>query len=556
MNKKELLEYLDNNNAFKGNLLSSGITKRLSRDKDALESLQHIVQDGSSISEKLYLLKHSPSMCEVCGSKTPFKTYSEGYERFCGKDCRKASAKLAYEKACLAKYGVKRPAQSKAILEKMATTKEKNNKPITRTKRTHNSEKYKQTCLEKYGVDHPMKVQSIKEKTATKLKEKQEELLAKRQATMLAKYGTSNTNLIPGRREKNAISKWNSTYDKLVGSDRLKERVLVRFAKEDFKGVYEEYPFECCLCHTVFNSSLKNGQVPKCPTCYPTDRGKGRNPIEDDIIQLIRSHLPDELIIQNDRKVLNGKELDIYLPNKKVAIEFNENYWHRESCGRGKDYHIWKTEQCESLGIRLLHIFDDEWNDKRDIVESIILSSLGIYPNKIGARSLSIIHPKTLASFYDDNHLQGPAKSSVNLALVDKDGQVLAGLSFAKPRFGKRADWELTRFAVMTGWSIPGAFQRLLAAFKADHPDESVLTFSDRRLFSGAVYRKAGFEELRPTPPSYWYVKSPYKERENRLKYQKHKIPNVDMKLTEFENMSLLGYDRIWDCGCWSFILK
>jgi G:T-mismatch repair DNA endonuclease (very short patch repair protein) len=67
--------------------------------------------------------------------------------------------------------------------------------------------------------------------------------------------------------------------------------------------------------------------------------------MEREVYEFILS-LYNKEIIRNDRTVLNGKELDIYLPDYNLAIEFNGLYWHSEDYV-GKNYHLNKTIECE-----------------------------------------------------------------------------------------------------------------------------------------------------------------------------------------------------------------
>lgn len=56
-----------------------------------------------------------------------------------------------------------------------------------------------------------------------------------------------------------------------------------------------------------------------------------------------------------------GQELDVYVPGRKLAFEYDGLYWHSEEAGRGRGYHLAKTEACEKAGIRLVHVLESEW---------------------------------------------------------------------------------------------------------------------------------------------------------------------------------------------------
>lgn len=95
-------------------------------------------------------------------------------------------------------------------------------------------------------------------------------------------------------------------------------------------------------------------------------------------------------IVENSKSIISPQELDIYLPDYKLAIEYNGLYWHSEQAGLDKNYHIDKTMTCEEKGIRLIHVFSDDWEFKKEIVKSRLRSILGFNSNRIGARKCTI----------------------------------------------------------------------------------------------------------------------------------------------------------------------
>ena len=563
MNKKEFLKYCEISGAFKGEKLNASFIPFLKNRPNLIKNLNSLVS-GETISEQLFLLRKKRTFCEVCGKPTTFRSFGEGYNRFCSKECRRISMNENLEKTMLGKYGVKRPAQDPEIKAKMDKTLMKNhgvkNANDLKTKPSKpNIEKAKKTNLERYGVEHPLQNKEIRKKVAkTNLKKygnvcslQNEEVQREMRRKHFEEYVVEYPSQRPEVKEKIRQSRLENTYRKLLRSNRLKGRVIPLFKLEDFKGVNREYEFKCTKCGNVFKDNLIDGGVPRCLVCYPLHQ-QSRNPMEDEIVDFIKSIVPDEVITTNDREVLLGKELDIYLPNRNLAIEFNELYFHSELMGRGKYYHLSKTVHCEERNIHLLHIFEDEWLDKRDIVESIIASRLGVYERKLNARDLVVSFDEDTKEFFEENHLQGNAPSSIKVSLLEGN-EIVAAISLMKPRYNKEADYELIRFAVKKGYNIRGGFSKLLSHFRRKYPG-SIITFSERRLFDGNVYRVNGFEDLGVTPPGYWYSKG--KTREDRMKYQKHRIKDADPNLTEYQNMQLKGYYRIWNCGNWKFKIK
>lgn len=267
---------------------------------------------------------------------------------------------------------------------------------------------------------------------------------------------------------------------------------------------------------------------------------------EKEIFDFIKSIYSSE-VIENDRNVIFPKELDIYIPQKKVAIEFDGLYFHSTKFGKDKNYHLNKTLMCEEKGIRLIHVFEDEWLFERPIIESIISSSLGIYKQKIFARKCEVkeLNDKTFRQFCNENHIQGECLSSDRLGLFYND-ELVQAVGFVKSRFFK-GEIELVRMVTKLNTQVVGGFSRLMKHFGKD-----CISYIDRRLFDGKGYSSSGFEYVCTNRPNYYYVKE--LDRYYRMNFTKKniakKFPNeFDEKLTEEQNMEKLGFYRMYDCG-------
>ena len=265
------------------------------------------------------------------------------------------------------------------------------------------------------------------------------------------------------------------------------------------------------------------------------------------VLDLLEEHSIEHEI--NNRKIIAPLELDIFIPSKNLAIEINGVYWHSELQGKDKNYHLNKTLECEKKGIQLIQFWDSELNKKWDIVSSMILAKCGIHKSKFGARQCLIekIDSKTEQEFLNQNHLQGYRPSSICYGLYFKD-ELISLMSFGKPIFNKHFDWELLRFCNKLNTHVAGSASKLFN----QRPQGSLISYSDRRYSNGELYSKLKMIKLEMSFPSYHYTND-YQTFYNRVKFQKHKLPNLlesfDPSLTEWENMKMNGYDRIWDCG-------
>lgn len=149
----------------------------------------------------------------------------------------------------------------------------------------------------------------------------------------------------------------------------------------------EKLSIRCKRCGKISERPISDGDGKKlatlglCPVC---DRRVSAG--ERELRDFVKSLLPDEEIETNDRKTIAPFELDVYVPSRKVAFEFDGLYWHTEKTTPSKRYHLEKTEACEKAGIRLVHVFDSEWNGKRKLAESLAAEALGTGLAEIQAR--------------------------------------------------------------------------------------------------------------------------------------------------------------------------
>lgn len=309
-----------------------------------------------------------------------------------------------------------------------------------------------------------------------------------------------------------------------------------------------------CLTHGPFTILAGNHVGPnrqRCPKCSAvTSRG------ELELREFVQT-LGLE-VLTNDRRQISPQELDIWLPQKRVAIEYNGLYWHSEQF-KGRYYHRDKLETCKAADIRLIQIFEDEWLHRRELVEAMLRNRLGLMSGLfIGARKCRVVTPTAAIArqFLDQNHVQGSGPMSGILGL-EHEGRLVVVMAWQKPPTtggNKSAEWLLTRFATRLGMVVSGAFSRLHRAFIREFSPESVGSYADLRWGTGSVYRTNGFEERYPVSPDYFYVVKSGCRRQHRWSYRKDRLREIlgdayDPQLTEFQMTDQMGLDRIWDAG-------
>ena len=343
------------------------------------------------------------------------------------------------------------------------------------------------------------------------------------------------------------ISKRNNNFEFHVALF-LENKISVLSTKSEYisEGLFK---IKCNLCNKEIDRYIGKQVLHNCDYCNIKSKEQLK----------IREFLENKNIIcrENDRKQLWPKhEIDIFIPKNRLGIEYNGLYWHSELKGIDKNYHLSKTSQCEEKGIHLLHIFEHEWLNqiKQQIWKSIILGKLGL--NKtIGARKCKIINLTSIqtSTFLETNHLQGNINSSIRIGL-EYEEELVAILTISKPRYNKKYDWEITRFASKKGINVVGGFSKLLKYFRT-YNTGSIITYADRRFSEGNLYKVNGFTELSSSGPNYFYFK--YVKSKpilySRVSFQKHKLQNkleiFDKNLTEIENMLNNGYRIVYDSG-------
>ena len=236
-------------------------------------------------------------------------------------------------------------------------------------------------------------------------------------------------------------------------------------------------------------------------------------------------------VILDDRKVLYPQELDIYIPEKNLAIEFNGMYWHSTLRDRMTiQYHQNKSKLCQEKGIRLIHIYEDEWNDehKREIIKDIIKHSLNIptSENKIYARKCTIkeIDNKSYNNFCNKYHIQGTKGAQVKLGLFYNDDLVQIA-SFSKSRYDKQYEWEWIRGCPASNNNVIGGTSKLFKYFVRKYNPKSVVCYADFNKFDGKGYKECGFKFDKITAPDKFYfdIKNNIRINRSPSKYQEYK---------------------------------
>ena len=264
---------------------------------------------------------------------------------------------------------------------------------------------------------------------------------------------------------------------------------------------------------------------------------------------------------QSNRKILNGKEIDILIPKFNIGIECDGVRWHSEEY-KNKMFHLEKTNECEDKGIRLIHIFEDEWAHKSEIWKSMLKNMFGLTDNKIYARKCDIrmVSSSDARVFLDNNHIQGFSNGVYAYGLY-YNNELVSLMTFGRQRInlgGKKEEgyYELVRFCNKLNTNVIGGASKLFKAFVKEFSPKEIVSYSDKRWSSGRLYNVLGFKHVHDSCPNYYYVRNGL--RENRFKYRKDRLiaEGFDKNKTEHEIMLERGIFRIYDCGCRTHLWK
>jgi hypothetical protein len=298
---------------------------------------------------------------------------------------------------------------------------------------------------------------------------------------------------------------------------------------------------ECVQCGTTQKKTLQafeRGSL--CSKCFPFTTSKGQEEVADFIRGLGFS------IETGNRKICAPKEIDIYVPSKSIAFEYNGLYWHKDDGTKDKKYHKNKTEACRKSGIRLMHIFSDEWEHKREIVESMIKNRLGVADKRIGARKCDVgtMNKNEAKEFFNSTHISGHAKASHYLCLR-YDKEIVCGLSLRTPHHNKyKGKIEIARLSTAKNIVVSGGFSRLFKRaieIAKEKGSPSIISYADLRFGDGLVYANNGFSFNSDTGLNFWYT-------DDVCRYDRFKYRAMNGR-SEADVAKDNGVSRIYGCG-------
>jgi hypothetical protein len=525
---------------------------------DMVLNATSFLTNNHSIVCRLYCIIHDITDCPTCPTcQQPIIKFNSttGFQRYCSAKCAQSNpiTKQKIAKVHHAKYGC-HPRQTDEVKQKQAQTNIERygvsqplmSKEIRDKGKQTNVERYgaeyyqisdvgkghiNQTNIIKYGAEYPFKSPEIQQKVREQI---------------FNKYGVQSTSQLDWVKEKQ-LAKVKDRYDD----------VATYYCINDPDWLFDQHHTQAkTLTEIAFSLGLKDEKsISNKLTQFniPILLNANRRSIGEQQLSdfLTNYDIPHET---NNRLIIQPKELDVYIPEHKLAIEYCGLYWHSDNF-KPNNYHKIKYEQCKSNQIRLITLYEDEWKINPELIKLKILSILGKDPReKVYARKCIVVNVSTKqkTKFFDEYHIQGSGPGSINIGL-QYNGELVTCMSFIKQQNGI---FVLNRYA--TSKRVIGGFSKLLKHFKLSNNWTQIVSFADLRWSQGELYEQNGFKLDNILSPDYYYVVG--NQRHHKFGYRhkllEKKLPNYDPNLSEKQNCDNAGLVRIWDCGKLRYVIN
>lgn len=484
----------------------------------------------SNLTERCYCIyndiKEIPKCIECKKNDTKWDKSKRNYSPFCGIKCKGTSSviKNKVKQTNLIKYGV----------ENVSSLNEVKNKKIEKS-------------IEKYGVRHTLQSKEVRDKGIETIKKRygtehplqNKDIINKIKKTLMIRYGVDNVSKnkdIQEKKKNTNLKKYNRIY---YSQTHISEDIIKKLSSFDF--LYEEhYIKQKSLLTIATELGVNDGTVARYLHSHGLETQHYMvSDIEKDLREYISSIYNGE-IFYNTRTLIPPKEIDIYIPEYKLGIEFCGLFWHNENIIT-KNGHLDKMNLTNKKGIRMLFVYEDEWLFKNNIIKQKLSHILNKETKKIFARkcSIKIISKEEKKEFLNMTHIQGNGRGSVNLGLF-YNNKLIACMTLINH---KNDIYELNRYA--TSCSVVGGFSKMLTFFKKNYSWKKIFTYADRRWSDGNLYIKCGLIQEHITKPSYDYVIN--QKRFHKSNFRKKYLNSPSE--TEFETTNKRNLHRIWNCG-------
>lgn len=502
----------------------------------------------------IFMLEDIPKC--YCGNDVKFNdTINKGYRKYCSVKCGRndSDVKDKIKKKMLKIYGVEHPLYSKEIRNKI-----------------------KQTNLKLYGCENPQQNKLVRKRTEETNLElygnknifQSEKIKKKIKQTISDKYNVENISQLSEVKKKKIItSNKNYGVDYYTQTEEYKLNQLNKFIMKfnDLNITIHDLDKQIlkitnhCKIHneflikkdTLYNRYIIGKQKFLCTNCLPVE-----NTHKSNIHLEIKTFLDNNNInyIENERFEIAPYEIDFYIPNVRLGIEINGSYYHSDLF-KDKNYHQNKTLLAKMKNILIFHLWDFDYYSNTELIISMLSNKIQICQNKIFARKTKLveINDKITKEFLDANHLQKWCVSKYRYGLY-YNNELISVMTFGSLRKNvnkknEKDSFELLRFCTKKNYLVIGGAQKLLNFFENKIKPKIIISYSNNDISDGNLYKTLGFNEIKITKPSYWWIKNMIKF--NRFSFRKDKLVKMgyDNHKTEDIIMRENNYLKVYNSG-------
>ena len=330
---------------------------------------------------------------------------------------------------------------------------------------------------------------------------------------------------------------------------------------------------EHLICGYIRENVLYNIKKQQCPRCSNTGTSLEEKGLDDYIRSLgfetTKYRFPKDCAGSG-----KGKEIDIFIEDLKIGIEYCGLFSHGESerlrclgskikkkALKGREYvktdyddptlfHKIKLNKAENLGFRLITVFSNEWKKDNEKVKAILKAQLGKNATIVAATvELREISTKDLRAFIKSYSILEYEKASKAFGLFYKNELVatISGLFSNNKNVVIMANLCYKfDFTVVGGTKI---LVEALEEWAKSNGISEIRAWTDNRWSNGSEYKESGYVFTCEFSPSFKYF-------DNRGKIYARNEVNEEKLIsmgaagdTEWEMAKSVKMDRIWDCG-------
>lgn len=318
------------------------------------------------------------------------------------------------------------------------------------------------------------------------------------------------------------------TTERFIEEAKIIHGDLYDYSNSVYNGTYGKIEIICKKHGSFFQRANDHLNGHGCPHC-----GNNKSLGENEIIDYIKSL--NASVNAGNRSILNGNELDIYLPSFSIGIEYNGLFWHSDAF-KENDYHLKKTRLCEDKNIKLMHIFEDEWLYKQEIVKSIISSLLNKNDNVVFVNDCTVIDNidnDLKSKFLNDNHIEGDTDDEYSIGLSYNNELILL-ISFNK-------DFVIHRLCAKLFYTVVDGYKTVIEYIKKKYNIDNVSYIHNRRFILTEEENKIISTIICYSNPNFFYSIGNNKYRVRKLM---------------IEDGNELKHNKIYDCGNIIYKLK